>query len=270
MSSIESAFLDVGRLDRLAAGDTWLHRLDPRAKILAAAVYVVAVVSLPKYELSALAPFALFPVFLAAAGRVPMGFVARKLLAVAPFALLVAVWNPFLDRKILLTLGGVDVSGGWVSFLSILARFALTVGVAFLLIAVTSFQGLCLGLQRLGLPQAMTVQLLFLYRYLFVLGEEAVHMSRARALRTFGKRGGELKVFAHVVGHLLLRTLDRAQRVYQAMLSRGFDGEVRLLRESRFGGREALFTLAWSALFLTFRFVHLPRLLGALLTGTAP
>jgi cobalt/nickel transport system permease protein len=270
VAKIEAAFFDIGRLDRLSAEDSWVHRLDPRAKILTTIVFLVAVVSFPKYEISALLPFAFYPVFLAGSGRVPFGFVGKKIIAVAPFAFLVGVWNPFLDRNVLLTLGSLHISGGWLSFASILVRFALTVGTAFILIAVTSFQGLCLGLQRLGMPQVMTVQLLFLYRYLFVLGEEALHMTRARSLRTFGSRGKELRIYAHVVGHLLLRTLDRAQRVYRAMLSRGFDGEVRLLRTARFGTTEVLFTLGWSAAFVALRLVNLPQLLGTLLTGSAP
>lgn len=268
MANIEAAFLDLGRLDRLASQDTGVHRLDPRAKIITSAVFILCVVSFPKYELSALLPFVLYPLWLAGIGRIPLGFVLKKLIAVAPFAFLVGIWNPFLDKKILMHFGTVGVTGGWLSFLSIMARFALTVGTAFILIAVTSFQGLCLGLQRLGVPKVMTVQLLFLYRYLFVLGGEAMRMARARALRTFGGRGMGLRVFSHIVGHLLMRTLDRAQRVYQAMLARGFDGEIRIKREITFGAAEAVFTIGWSALFIALRFVNLPRLIGTLITGS--
>lgn len=267
MSRIEAAFSDLGRLDRLAEGETFVHRLDPLAKVLTTIVYVVCIVSYGKYELSALAPFALYPVWLAAAGGVPPGFIARKVLAVSPFALLVGIWNPLFDQKILLQLGSVGVSGGWVSFFSIMARFVLTVGCAFVLIGVTSFNGLCLGLQRLGTPRVMTVQLLFLYRYLFVLGEEVMRISRARALRSFGGRGMGLKVFSHIVGSLLLRTLDRAERVYQAMLARGFDGEIRLARPVRFGLPEAAFTLGWSAVFILLRLTDVTAYLGRVLAG---
>lgn len=270
MGKLETAFLDIGRLDLLAGQDTTVHRLDPSAKVITTLIFAVCVVSFGKYELSALLPFAVYPIWLAGMGRVPFGFIVKKVLAVAPFALLVGVWNPILDKKILFHLGEFGVSGGWVSFASIMARFALTVSTAFILIAVTSFQGLCMGLQRLGMPQVMTVQLLFLYRYLFVLGEEAMSLGRARALRTFKGRGMGLKVFSQIIGNLLLRTLDRAQRVYQAMLARGFDGEIRVSRPFRFGSAEALFTLGWSVVFLGLRFVNLSKLLGTLLTGARP
>ncbi|GAB4270220.1 MAG: cobalt ECF transporter T component CbiQ [Deferrisomatales bacterium] len=263
MAPIDLSLLDVGRLDRLAGGDSPVHRLDPRAKLLTTAAFVVCVVSFGKYEVSALLPFLLFPIAVASAAGLPFGYLLRKLLLVSPFAVLVGAANPFFDRETLVQLGPWAVSGGWVSFASILLRFTLTVGAALVLISTTSFHGVCLALNRVGVPRVMTVQLLLLYRYLFVLTDEAVRLVRARALRSFGRRGLGVRVFASLVGHLLLRTLARAQRIHRAMLSRGFDGEVRLMRPLEMGTRELVFVGGWCAAFLLFRWVNVARLLGA-------
>ncbi len=267
MGSIDATFFDVGRLDRLATQDTPIHRLDPRAKLVTTLVFVLCVVSFGKYEVSGLLPYLLFPVSMISLGRLPVGYLLRKVLIVAPFAVMVGIFNPWIDRELLIRLGPVGVAGGWVSFLSILVRFFLTIGTAFILIATTSFHGLCLALQRLGVPQVLTVQLLFVYRYLFVLGDEAVRLVRARALRSFAGRGQGMKVFGHMVGHLLLRTMDRAQRIHLAMLCRGFTGELHLGRTLRIGAPELTFTLGWSALFVVLRFFNLPRMAGEFLTG---
>lgn len=269
MGRIDASFFDVGRLDRLARQDTAVHRLDPRVKLLTTLVFLVCVVSFGKYEVSALLPFFLYPVALASAGRIPFGYLGLRLLAVAPFAILVGIFNPLLDRETLVRLGSFELSGGWVSFLSIQLRFCLTVGSALVLIATTSFQGLCAALQRLGAPQVITVQLLFLYRYLFVLGEEAVRLVRARALRSFGKKGMDMGVYGSLLGHLLLRTLDRAQRIHLAMRCRGFTGELRSLREARVGTPEVAFAAGWGLAFLGFRLVNIPQLLGTVVTGLA-
>lgn len=267
MARIDASFFDVGRLDRLARQDTLVHRLDPRVKLLTTLAFLVSVVSFGKYEVSALLPFFVYPVALASAGRIPFDYLGKRLLAVAPFALLVGIFNPFLDRETLLRVGALEVSGGWVSFLSIQLRFALTVGTALILIATTSFQGLCGALQRLGVPQVLTVQLLFLYRYLFVLGEEALRLVRARALRSFGKRGMGMGVYGSLLGHLLLRTLDRAQRIHLAMRCRGFTGEIRGLRRPRIGLPEAAFAAGWCGAFAGLRLVNVPHLLGNLVEG---
>jgi len=267
MSALEEGLYDLGRLDRLSYKDTPVHRLDPRAKVLTTLVFLVSVVSFGPYELLPMLPFVVFPVALAAEADLPLGFLLRKLLAVAPFAVVVGIFNPLLDTEVLVTIGGVSISGGWVSYLSILVRFFLTTIAALVLIATTSFAGVCLALGRMGLPDVLVTQLLLLYRYIFVLGGETMRMARARALRSFGGRGMGLGVYTQILGHLLLRTYARAQRVYEAMLARAFDGEVRMLGTLHFGTRDTIFMLGWSAAFVFFRLVNVPLALGSLVTG---
>ncbi len=266
MASIDQGLFDLDRLDRMAGQDSPIHRLDPRTKLLTTLVFLVCVVSRGKYELSALLPYAVFPVAIAAVANLPAGYLARKLLAFAPFAVLVGAFNPFFDREPLLRLGTFAISGGWVSFASILVRFCLTIGAALVLIATTSFRGVCMALERLGVPNVFTTQLLFLHRYIFVLGEEGARMARARELRTFDGRGRGLRVYASLVGHLLLRTLDRGERIHLAMRCRGFDGRIRTLRKLSPGAPDILFTLGWSAAFVGLRLVNLPQLLGRIVT----
>lgn len=269
MAKIESAFFDIGTLDTLADRDTPIHRLDPRAKLLTTLVFIVTVASFDPYEIAGLLPFFLYPVVLIAVGDLPTGYLLRKLLLVAPFALFIGIFNPLLDREILFRIGPVAVSGGCVSFCSILLRFTLTIGAALILIATTSFPGVCMALERLGTPRVFAVQLLFLYRYIFVLIDEALRMARARELRSFHGRGMGMKIFGDLIGQLLLRTLARAQRIHLAMLCRGFDGEIRLLRPLGIGRPEIVFTLGWSAAFILLRLYNVPRLLGRMLTEFA-
>jgi cobalt/nickel transport system permease protein len=261
MSGIDRIFSDFGRLDRLARQQTPVHRLDPRAKLIPTAIFLFCVVSFGKYEVAALLPFFIYPVALAALGRIPLSYVGGRVLAVAPFAVMVGIFNPLLDREIMLQLGGVAISGGWVSFVSILLRFCLTIGTAVVLIGVTSFDGLCLGLQRLAVPRVFTVQLLVLYRYIFVLGDEAVRLVRARSLRTFGRRGLGLRNYGSMVGHLLIRTLERARRIHLAMRCRGFTGEIHSTRQLRFGRPEVVFAAGWTMAFIALRQWNLPLLL---------
>jgi cobalt/nickel transport system permease protein len=146
-------------------------------------------------------------------------------------------------------------------------RFVLTVSAALILVAVTGFHQVCAALERLGMPRALALQLLFLYRYLFVLGGEAARMVRARALRSFDGRGLGFGTYGSLLGHLLLRTLDRAQRLHLAMLSRGFDGEIRLLRPLHLHGRDVGFFLGWSALFVLLRFYNISQWWGTWVMG---
>jgi len=269
VSNIQGSLLDLGTMDQLARLDSPVHRLDPRAKIVTALALIVAAVSFERHQISALLPLLFFPVALGALGRIPAGVILRKLVLALPFVLFVGIFNPLLDRETMLRLGSIGISGGWLSFLSILLRSALTLGTALVLLAVTGIPAIGAGLERLGAPRVFVVQLLFLYRYLFVLGEEALRMSRARAQRSFDGRGTGLKATASLLGNLMLRTLDRAERIYTAMKSRGFNGEVRLRRSLRFTATDLAFTAGWSGFFVAARLWNLPRLLGEIVAGVA-
>jgi cobalt/nickel transport system permease protein len=270
MASLHSAVLDIKRLDLLANGDSSIHRLDARAKVLVTIVFIICVVSCNRYELTALFPFLIFPAVMVALSNLPPLFIIKKIALLCPFVLAVGIFNPVFDREILLQLGPVGISGGWISFASILVRSALTVGAAFILVGVTGFTAVCQALERLGMPQVFTVQLLFLYRYIFVLTEESGRASRARELRSCGKNGLGTGSFGSMAGHLLLRTWRRAERIHMAMLARGFSGEFHTLRRSGFGITELRFVLGWSALFILLRLQNASQLLGTLITGLLP
>jgi len=267
MGNIESSLLNIGYLETLSYQQTPLHRLDPRAKLLTTLVFIVAVVSFGKYEITGLLPFVIYPVVLIAVGNLPPGYLAKKILLAAPFAFFIGIFNPLLDRAVMVHLGPIGISGGWVSFGSIMIRFTLTVSAAFILIAGTGLNAVCLGLDKLGAPRSFVMQLLFLYRYIFVLTDETLRLARARALRSFQGRGMGFKVFCSMIGQLLLRTLDRARRIHQAMLSRGFDGRIHLLRPLHLHYGDVVFCLGWSALFVLLRLYNVSQWWGTWVMG---
>ena len=266
MTKIDKNFFDIGYTDQLSRQSTLIHQLDPRAKLLTTLVFITTVVSFGKYEISALLPFFVYPVVMAAMGNLPPAYLFKKILLVSPFAVLIGVFNPLIDRDILINLGDIRIAGGWVSFASILIRFSLTVGAALVLIAVTGFNAVCMALQKLGVPKVFVVQLLFLHRYMFVLVAEASRMVRARSLRSVGSSGAGIKTYGPLVGHLLLRTMDRAQRIHLAMSCRGFDGQIRIMKPLKIRPIEIGFFMGWSTLFIFMRFFNLPLLIGSTLT----
>jgi cobalt/nickel transport system permease protein len=262
MGRIESLFFDIGHLDALSGKQTPIHRVDPRIKVLTTICFIVVVVSFNKYDPARLAPFAIYPLAIMATGNISFSYILKKLLIASPFVLFVALFNPILDRSPALDLGCFSVSAGFVSFASIMAKFMLTVSAGLALIACTGFDSICSALSRMGVPGPFTIQLLFVYRYIFVLGEEVARMARARSLRSFGNRGMGMSVYGSMIGQLLLRTMDRAQRIHRAMLCRGFDGQIRHAAPSKIHFSGLLFLTGWSGLFILLRFYDFPAWLG--------
>jgi len=267
MANIHIKAAEIGWLDSLASRDTPLGRIDPRVKLVTTLAFIVTVLSYGKYQIAALLPLAVYPLVLMGMGDVPARFLIRKLLIASPFAIFVGLFNPLLDRQPVLTLGSHAIAGGWVSYAAILLRFVLTVSAALAMMAGTGIYNICRGMERLGVPSVFTVQVLLLYRYLFVLVDEGLRMVRARALRSAGNRGLGFAVYGAMLGSLLLRTLDRAQRVHAAMCCRGFDGHVRTIQSLRLRGSDVVFLVGWVGLFVMLRLIDVAGLLGALLTG---
>jgi cobalt/nickel transport system permease protein len=251
-------------MDTMASGDSLLHRLDPRAKLITTLIFLVTVVSYSKYSILALVPFFIYPMVMISAGGLPAGYFLKKVIQVSPFAILIGIFNPLIDREIIFHLGSIGISGGWISFLSILLRFFLTVTAALILISLTGFNTVCEALNRLGVPRPFVVQLLFFYRYIFVLVDEAEKMERARSLRSFNTRSRPFRVFISIIGHLLLRSFDRAERIYLAMRCRGFEGHIPIIREIRMQWKDFGFIAGWSILFILFRLDNIPVRLGVI------
>jgi len=266
MASIESGLYELGVLDQLSRRDTPIHRIDPRVKVIVTLVYLVCVVSFDRYVVLGLLPFVFFPVVLAAEANLPLGFLGKRLLQAAPFAVLVGAFNPLLDRAVLGQIGSLAITGGWVSYASIIVRFLLTTSAALVLIATTSMNDICMAIQRMGVPDVFANQLLFLYRYIFVLAEEVLRLGRARSLRSFGGKGMGPRAYGQILGSLLLRTVARATRVYEAMLSRGFVGTLYTMRTLELTTRDIGFSVGWCVTFVLLRRYDVPLLLGELVT----
>jgi len=247
-----AGLVDFRQLDLLAGADTAVHRVDARAKVFTTVVFIACAMSFDRYAVVALLPFFAFPIALATAARLPTAFLLRKIAMVLPVAVVIGLPNVWLDTSPLLHFGDLQVSGGWVSLLSIMLRSLVAASASVVLVAVTGFPAISGALQRMGMPRVLAVQLLLLYRYLVVLGEEATRMTMAHRQRAAGNRLS-MRLFATLVGRLLLRTWDRGERIYLAMCARGFDGEFHGGASSRLGAADIAFAAAWCALFVLFR-----------------
>jgi len=133
--------------------------------------------------------------------------------------------------------------------LSMLLRITSCVLALLLLASTTPFFDLLKGLQRLRVPRMFVNLLLFTYRYIFVVSDEMGRMAVARRAR--GARSGQslldrsaMKTLSFSAGMVLVRAHGRAQRMHDALRSRGFDGEVRTLTRFRIGDTEMLFGAA--------------------------
>lgn len=203
-----------------------LTRFDVRAVTLSLLCYLVAMLSLPATDLGDLLVMWCLLIMATSLSGVRFRSMFRKVIFVLPLILLIGLFNPIIDRTPIATFSGVTITRGWVTFLAIILRGVMAVGAVAVVTEGIGFRAICYALRRLGVPKLFTEQLLFLHRYLFVIVEEAEDMSRARLARSGGRSGLRLRVWATLIGTLLIRSIDRAERIYRAMLARGYQGEM--------------------------------------------
>ncbi len=221
-------------VEQLAAADSPVHRLDPRAKLVACLAFVICSSVLPAWPLWRFTPLAALVIVALAFARLPWGFVLLRSLMVLPFVGLVALFLPFTRGSEAIwtwEAAGISIFREGVELaLAILVKGALAILAVGWLVFTTPFFKLLLALRSFRVPKVIVAVLGFLFRYLDLLADESLRVRRARLARSPGRaRRWQGRSTGGMVGRLLLRTIDRAERVHRSMVARGYDGEVRIL-----------------------------------------
>ncbi len=224
-------------IDRYALLDSPLHLLDARTKLLGFAALIIAVLWIPAGRIFVFfAYYFLIAVFLGIS-QIPLGYVVGRTLVLLPFVALAGLATPALT------------AAGGVQFTALLLRSVLCLMVLILLTNTTRFAELLRALRKMGCPRILVLILGFLYRYIFVLIEEVMRMRQARDCRRVGRAPmvRELKTIGSMLGSLLIRSFERAEGMYQAMLSRGYSGDFPILEPRRLSWRDPAFLAVLAA-----------------------
>ncbi len=217
-------------LDKYSDRGGPLHRLGPRVKIVAVVAVLLGInlFRMPPLWLGGAVAVALLVAV--AFSRVPFLYVFRRAAVVLPFALIIGVFLPFstegrtLWQFPLFGHSAVVTDAGLRLYATVILKAYLSLAYVVLLLATTPFESLLKALAWFRVPASLLSLLAFTYRYVFVLVEEVERLERAWASRYFGRRRfAQFRALGPAVGTLFVRSYERAERVWAAMLSRGYD-----------------------------------------------
>lgn len=258
---IKSRIQELYALEQLSGGNTCIHRLHPIAKLITTAVFIVVVVSFNRYTFGLLVPYIFFPTLMMSISGTPYSMLLKRFLVAIPFCLFAGITNMIFDRDTAFSIYGIAVSYGTVSFFAILLRAYLCIMAVMILVSVTPFSEITNSIRRLRVPNIFIVMFEMIYRYIGILFEEAYSMYVAYLLRGAGMKGIAIRDMGSFVGQLLLRSFDRADRVYNAMKCRGYCGhhgyQGHISRARGMGATDVLFCVATCSLFIIFRIFDL-------------
>lgn len=237
-------FMHVHFLDPYRPRPSLIHRLDPRVKLVLTLAFIFT---------TALMPMGVWPVYVLLfsivlsvelLSELGVGYVLKRASLVLPFVL--------AALPVLATTRGAPIltvpAGSWTltvtlegaeRFAGIAVKSWLSVQTAIILASSTPFPDLLVAMRAVGIPRLLVAIVGLAWRYLFVMADEALRLMRARDARSGysaqpGTRAGgsiawRARVTGGMAGNLFLRSFERADRIYAAMLSRGYDGEARAL-----------------------------------------
>jgi cobalt/nickel transport system permease protein len=247
-------------LDEHSHIDSLLSRLDPRVKIISFTVLLFFIALTKPDELLCFLLYGLLTFTLIGISKIPLRYVVKRCLVVLPFILLTSLFLLFGrggDNMVLFPMGrfGLRVSAtGWILFQSVMIKGVLSLLCLILLTASTPFPQLLAALEKMKFPKLLTMILSFMYRYIFLIEDEAMKMWRAMKSRsTGGSRWLRLKAMANMIGILFIRSFERGETVYLAMCSRGFDGTMQRRYSFAVQGRDLAFLVNIVAALISIR-----------------
>ncbi|OPY89536.1 MAG: Nickel transport protein NikQ [Syntrophaceae bacterium PtaU1.Bin231] len=237
-------------IDEYSRIDSFINRLDPRIKIVSLLAFVLFVISSKPDAVLGYALYGMLAALLVALSGIPLRFFLKRLFTVLPFVLLAALSIPFMGAgNAPGVLSGpfqaVGSHEGWILFRTVVIKAVLSLLCITLFITGTPFPELLQGLERMKIPRLITMILSFMYRYIFLIQDEAMRMWRAKKSRSAGASAWlDLKATANLIGVLFIRSFERAETVYLSMCSRGFDGTIRSAERLRLKRRDLVFLCA--------------------------
>lgn len=204
-------------IDKYAGLDSIIHRANPGAKLLFSLLFAVSavLVELPNSEY--LLFHSLTVMILIILSRVPLLFVLKRALLVVPFVTFPAL-AMYLSNS----------NHDWLLLSTTVLKGMLSAAIFIILVSTTRFTALLDVLRTARIPRPIISTLSFMYRYVFIIMDQGMRMQRAREMRYFGgfyrRQAG---VYAGMISTLFIRAYERGERVYNAMLMRGFDEQRR-------------------------------------------
>ena len=255
MSKLSGAYYEIDHMNMVATRDQWVNKIHPLVKLVVTVFYIAVVVSLSKYNLSGILLMGAYPIVMFMLGEVSFKDSIRRLRIILPLVCVVGIFNPFFDRQVVFNVGSISVTSGVISMVTLMIKGILTVLASYLLIATTTIEKICYALRQLHIPAVLVTQILLTYRYISVLLKEANTIMQAYLLRAPNQKGVQFKVWGPLVGQLLLRSIDRANAVYESMMLRGYRGEFHYSNMEHCSGKDYLFLVTWIVVLLAIKYL---------------
>ncbi len=264
MDKMQRAVRDIHITDAYHIPKSGKAEVHPLSRLLVTILYIFIVVSFSKYEIAGVLGMAVYLVVMGIWYEISWIECIRKIWMILLPVSLVGIANPFFDRAAFFQIGGITIISGMISLLTLLLKGIFCVLASYCLIVTTGFSKICYALRCFHLPKELITMLLLMERYLVIFLKELERMLQAYKVRAPRQKGIHIKTWGAFVGQLFLRTIDRADIVYDSMLLRGYTGGFVGAAPVFSWKSSILYVVIWVGVLVSFRLYPVFSMIGKL------
>ena len=236
MSGIRSKVNEIYSLEQLSMKNTIIHNIHPLIKMVVTVVYIVCILSVRRYDLLRFSYFLFYLIITTALAELPLKIIIKRTMIALPFVLFAGISNLIINRETAFSIGRIAITYGLISFVVLIIRTMFSVWALLILIATTRFSDLTKQLIRLHIPP-------LIYRYIGVLAEEVSTMLVSYRLKNPAYKWPHIKHMGPFVGNLFLKSINKAERIYNAMKCRGYGTKQVAYQKEKIALKDIVFFL---------------------------
>jgi cobalt/nickel transport system permease protein len=243
----------INYFEKASDQETWMVKMNPICKVILTILFLVILMSFPKYEILGTAGMILYPSVLFAMEHTSIKKIVKTLGPIWLIFILFGLVNVVIDKEMISVPIIGRMPGGVASCITLVLKGILASAASFILVSTTKVEDICFSLQVMKVPKIICIQMMLMFRYLSVILKEAESMNEAYHLRAPGQKGIDRRAWGSFLGKLLIRSIDKAELIYESMMLRGFRGEFRLEKNKKIKKKELAYLLLWTGILFLWR-----------------
>lgn len=262
MNRIEEAIYNLHFMDNKSNGNCALNSIHPLVKLITTVFYILLLMQTDKYNLNTTLAMGIYLAVISIAFNLSVKKCFKNLKILFIMLIIMGVANPILDRNIIAQPGVIPITSGMISMVTLVLKGMFALISSYFLAVTTSMEKICYALKLLHIPNIMITIFILIYRYIIVFLKETERIWIAYQMRAPEQKGVHFRAWGSMIGSLMIRSIDKAQSVYESMELRGFNPETLYLEKQDLDKRSVFYMIICVVIILFIRFVPIFELMG--------
>lgn len=264
MSKIQNAINEIHTIDNTSYNNNFYNKIHPLIKLLITVIYIILLTSINKYDLTTTITMSIYLIVVCIIGDIGIKLCIRRLRIVFLLLIFIGIANPILDRTVITYIGIIPITTGMISMITLILKGFFAIISSYLLITTTSIEDICYALKLLHIPNTLITVFMLIYRYIMVFLKEVEKIWIAYSLRAPKQKGVNFKAWGSMIGSLMIRSIDRAQIIYESMELRGFNPDNFFVRSQKLNKYGVIYFVGMCVMLVIIRFVPIFEIIGNL------